>query len=44
MIYEMNYILNGGYEIKCSNCYDPRSYEHNFGNCAEKPEKSGLQR
>ena len=29
--------MNCGYEIKWS--YDPRSYERNFYNCAEKPEK-----
>ena len=34
-IYEMNRILNCGYEIKKS--YDPRSYGHNFSNCVEKP-------
>ena len=28
MIYEMNHILNRGYEIKLS--YDPRSYGQNF--------------
>ena len=28
MIFEMNHILNCGYEIKWS--YDPRSYEHNL--------------
>ena len=30
MIHEMNHTLN---------CYDPRSYERNFSNCVEKPEK-----
>ena len=29
--------MNCGYEIKWS--YDPRSYERNFCNCVEKPEK-----
>ena len=29
--------MNCGYEIKWS--YDLRSYEHNFCNCVEKPEK-----
>ena len=33
MIYEMNHILNCGYEIKWS--YDRRSYERNFSNCVE---------
>ena len=37
MIYEMNHILNCEHEIKRS--YDPRSYERNFSNCIEKPEK-----
>ena len=37
MISEINHILNCGYEIKCS--YDPRSYERNFSNCVERPEK-----
>ena len=37
MIYEMNHILNCGYVIKGS--YDPRSYERNFSNCVEIPEK-----
>ena len=39
MIYKMNHtsILNCGYEIKCS--HDPCSYERNFSNCVEKPEK-----
>ena len=36
IIYDMNHILNGGYEIMWS--YDPRSYERNFSNCLEKPE------
>ena len=36
MIYEVNHILNCGYEIKQS--YDPRSYGRNFSNCVEKPE------
>ena len=36
-IYEMNHILNCRYEIKWS--YDPCSYERNFSNCIEKPEK-----
>ena len=36
-IYEMNRILNHGYEIKL--IYDPRSYERNFSNCGEKPVK-----
>ena len=34
MIYEMNHILNCGYEIKCS--YDPRSYNAIFSNCQNK--------
>ena len=29
--------MNCGYEIKGS--YDPRSYERNFCNCINKPEK-----
>ena len=33
----MNHILNCGYEIKWS--YDPRSYERNYCNWVEKPEK-----
>ena len=37
MIYEINHILNCGCEIKWG--YDPRSYELNFSNCREKPEK-----
>ena len=37
MINEIDHILNCGYEIKLS--YDPCSYERNFFNCAEKPEK-----
>ena len=37
MIYEKNQILNCGYVIKWSS--DPRSYERNFRNCVEKPEK-----
>ena len=37
MIYKMNHILTFGYEIKQS--FDPRSYERNFSNCVEKPEK-----
>ena len=37
-MYEMNHILNCGYEIKGS--YDPGSYERNFSTCVEKkPEK-----
>ena len=36
-MYEMNHILNCGYEIKWS--YDPGSYEHNISNCVEKPEQ-----
>ena len=36
MVYEMNH-MNCGYEIKWS--YDLRSYERNFYNCVEKPEK-----
>ena len=36
MVYEMNH-MNCGYEIKWS--YDLRSYERNFHNCVEKPEK-----
>ena len=36
MVYEMNH-MNCGYEIKLS--YDLRSYERNFYNCVEKPEK-----
>ena len=35
--YEMNHILNGGYQMKWS--HDPRSYERKFSNCSEKPEK-----
>ena len=37
MIDEINHILNCGYEIKLR--YDPGSYERNFSNCVEKPEK-----
>ena len=33
IIFEMNHILNYGYEIKWN--YDPRSYERNFSNCLE---------
>ena len=36
-MYEMDYILNCGYEIKWN--YDPRNYERNFCNCVEMPEK-----
>ena len=32
-----DHIMNCRYEIKVS--YDPCSYERNFCNCAEKPEK-----
>ena len=35
MIYEMNHVLNCGYEIKWS--YDLRSYERIFSTCVEKP-------
>ena len=38
LIYEMNHILNCGYEIKY--IYDPRSYGRNFSNCDVEPEKS----
>ena len=38
MIYEMNHILNCGYEIKYKS-YDPCSYQCNFSNGIEKPEK-----
>ena len=38
MIYEMNDILNCGYEIKWN--YDPHSYERNISDCLEKPEIS----
>ena len=42
MIYEMNHILNCGYEINSS--YDPYSYERNFNNCVDISLKiSGLQ-
>ena len=37
MIYEINHILNCGYEVKPS--YYPCSYERNFHNWVEKPEK-----
>lgn len=40
MIYEIDHILNCGYEIKWS-C-DPRIYERNFFKCSEKPEKFRL--
>ena len=36
MIYDMNHILDCGYEIKES--YDLRSYEGNISNCVEKAE------
>ena len=42
MISEMDqsHILNCGYEKLYNWSYDSRSYERNFCNCVEKPEKS----
>ena len=37
MTYEMNHILNCGYENQVPS-YDPRSYERNFSNCVEECE------